>query len=79
MLVTYLNEPKVEKKNILGMSVNEYVRWLCLIEAIDHIETKASQLKIDLDKSSDWIQPIDIKKYIRERFNSLKDEVIDQL
>jgi hypothetical protein len=79
MLVTYLNETKVNKDNILGMTVNEYVRWLCLIEAIDHIETKASQLNINLDKSNSWIQPIDIKKYIRERFNSLKDEVIDQL
>lgn len=78
-MLIYARESKITKEQTLGMSVNEFIRWGCLMEAVELIEDKALQLKIDINKNSDWIKPIEIKKYIRERFNSLKDEVITQI
>lgn len=78
-MLTYSKETKITKEELMGMSVNEFVRWGCLLEAVELIEDKATQLKIDINKNSDWIKPVDLKKYIRERFNSLKDEVIVQI
>ena len=78
-MLTYTKEAKIHKEQNLGLSVNEFVRWGCLLEAIELIENKATLLKIDINKSSEWIKPVDLKKYIRERFNSLKDEMIKQM
>lgn len=78
-MLVYTKEAKIKKEQTLGMSVNEFVRWGCLLESIELIEDKANYLKIDINKNSDWIKPVDIKKYIRERFNSLKDEVMIQI
>jgi len=60
---------KSNKKHI--MSVETYTRWLCLVEAIEVINKKAKESKIDLDKSDTWIKPLALQKYINQRFPSL--------
>lgn len=59
------------------LKVNEYTRWLCLIEALDIISRKAVQFKMDLHgKDVDWVKPLAFQKYITERYESMIDEVI---
>jgi hypothetical protein len=78
-MLIYTKETKIPKEQNLGMSVDQFVRWGCLVEAVELIEDKAVSLKVDIDKNSDWIKPVNLKKYIKERFNSLKDELINQM
>jgi phage regulator Rha-like protein len=59
------------------LKIDEYTRWLCLIEALDFISRKALQFKVNLhDKDVDWVKPLAFQKYIVERFDSMKDEII---
>lgn len=59
------------------LSVSEYARWFCLIEALDIITRKAQQFKVDLqNKDADWVKPLAFQKYINERYESMVDEVI---
>ncbi len=59
------------------LKVNEYTRWLCLVEALDIISRKAAQFKMDLhNKDADWVKPLAFQKYITERYESMIDEVI---
>lgn len=57
------------------MSLEAYTRWLCLVEAIDFIDKKAIACGIDLDKTSDWIKPLDIRDYINIRFPAMLHDV----
>lgn len=57
------------KKHV--MSVETYARWLCLMEAIEFIKQNASKNNINMDKSSKWIKPLAIQKYIKERYPSM--------
>ena len=57
------------------MSVDTYTRWMCLVEAIQHINRQAEKSKINLDKDNKWIKPLSLQKYIKERFPSLKHDV----
>lgn len=56
------------------LTVDEYSRWLCLLEALEHVNKKAAQMKLDL-KDVDWVKPLSFQKYITERFDSMVDEV----
>ena len=67
------------KHGIESYKLDEYVRWLCLIEAIDHIENKADEVKANLDKDVNWVQPLAMQKYIKERFLSMKYDVVAAL
>jgi len=60
---------KSNKKFI--MSLENYTRWLCLVEAIEFINQKANDSKLDLDKTDSWIKPLAIQKYIKQRYPSL--------
>lgn len=53
--------------DIFEMTAFEQSRWLALVEAVQVIEDRAAVMKVDLDKTDDWIQPIALEKYIRER------------
>lgn len=55
------------------MSVDTYSRWLCLVEAMQHINQKAKQSKINLDNDK-WIKPIALQKYIKERFPAMNHD-----
>jgi len=60
------------------LKVEEYTRWLSLLEALDIVTRKASQFKVDLQsKDVDWIKPLAFQKYIVERYESMVDEVIN--
>jgi adenylate kinase family enzyme len=58
-----------------SMSLETYSRWLCLIEAIELVCSKAKQMKIDTANNIDWIKPLAFQKYIDERHESMVDEV----
>jgi len=53
------------------MEFDELVRWCCLIEALEVVNSKAD-VDIDSDK---WIKPLAFQKYIDERFHSMKHDL----
>jgi hypothetical protein len=57
------------------MPLVTYARWLCLIEAIELVCSKAKQMKIDTANNIDWIKPLAFQKFIEERIESMVDEV----
>lgn len=60
------------------MSEYEVSRWMCLIEAVDVIDTKARQLGVK-GQGINWVKPIAIQKYIDERTESMLFEIQDDL
>ena len=56
------------------MSVDSYARWLCLVEAMDIIDKTAEKLNVDLDKNNKWIKPLELQKYIKQRFHSMNHD-----
>jgi hypothetical protein len=61
--------------NQYSMSLEEYTRWICLMEAMQFISYTADQKKIDLSKDDKWIKPLELNKYIKARFHSLKHDI----
>jgi hypothetical protein len=55
------------------MSVDEFSRWMCLVEAFHFIETKATELK--LENTERLLKPLAIEQYITERFPSMRHDV----
>lgn len=49
------------------LTIYSAARWLALIEGLEIINTKAAQLKIDLDKDKTWVKPLALQKYIEEQ------------
>ena len=49
---------------------NEFVRWACLIEALEVVG-----IKVDGSKDDKWIKPLAFQKYIQERFHSMKHDL----
>jgi len=49
------------------MTLYTAARWLALITGIEVINTKADQLKIDLDKDRNWVKPLALQKFIEEQ------------
>lgn len=62
--------------SIHTMTIDEFTRWMCLVEAFHFIETKAGELKVDIDK---LIKPLAIETYIKERFDSMKHDVSHEI
>jgi hypothetical protein len=60
------------------MPFEMFVRWACLVEAVDHITQKCNQLGMAPDDDS-WIKPNAIEKYIDERFLSMRYNLAAQL
>ena len=52
------------------MGFNEFVRWACLIEALEVVGGK-----VDGVKDEKWIKPLAFQKYIQERFHSMKHDL----
>lgn len=50
---------------------DEYARWLCLVEAIDLVDRKASELKQDISSDDSWVKPLAFQKYIEQRFETM--------
>lgn len=59
------------KSKTYTLKKEEYARWLCLIEAIDLIERKASELKTDIISDDFWVKPLAFQKYIEQRFETM--------
>jgi len=60
---------KSNKEHVMG--VETYARWLCLVEAMEFINQKAKISKMDLDKNDNWIKPLALQKYIKQRYPSM--------
>ena len=56
------------------MEFDEFVRWACLIEAIEKVSEKLDEDNVPNDDSS-WIKPLAFEKYINERFHSMKHDL----
>ena len=56
------------------MSVDTYSRWLCLVEALQHVNIQAKKSKVDLEKTDSWIKPLAFQKYIKQRFHSMNHD-----
>lgn len=64
----------ITKKNgtVESMSVEEFSRWMCLVEAFHFIDQKAKELNIDIDK---LLKPLAIEEYVKERYSSMLHDV----
>lgn len=62
------------KDKVEEMSIETFARWMCLVEAIDCIQKKCEEEKINMEKV-DWVKPIAIQHYIDERFHSMVHDV----
>lgn len=71
-----LTSPKTKKK--YEMSEYEISRWASLIEAVDIIDRKASQMGVK-GAAVNWVKPIAIQKYIDERTESMLFEIQEDL
>lgn len=56
------------------MSLDEIVRWSCLVEAISVADVQMKMAGVDPEKF-DWVKPIAIDYYITERFHSMKHDI----
>ena len=59
--------------NTKTMEFNEFVRWACLIEALEVVGGRVEGP--DNDKNDKWIKPLAFQKYIQERFHSMKHDL----
>jgi len=74
--LTSKNQIKFTTKNKEEeMTLDEYSRWLCLLEGVELVSKKAQEININVNTSMEWIKPLAFQKYIEERFESMKDEV----
>jgi len=64
----------IQKKNGNSeeMSIDEFSRWMCLVEAFFFIEEKAKELKMDI---GDLLKPLAIDVYIKERYDSMRHDI----
>lgn len=60
------------------MSLDEIVRWNCLIEAIKVADAQMKHMGIDPEKY-DWVKPVALEKYIVERFHSMKHDIVYEI
>ena len=60
----------IERKDgsVEEMSVTEFTRWMCLVEAFHFIEEKAKELNVNPD---DLLKPLAIDAYIKERYDGM--------
>lgn len=77
MLSTSSNEIVVltTKNKTETLGLDEFTKWLCLLEAVEYIEAKATEVGVDLDESDEWIKPLALQKYVKERFVSMRHDV----
>ena len=55
-----------------SMSMTEFTRWMCLVEAFEILNNKAEDLKVDV---SNLIKPLAIDDYIKERYPAMLHDV----
>lgn len=65
---------KLKSGEIVDMNSDELARWCCLIEAIEVVDKKGSQVGMNMNTNS-WIKPIAFQKYIDERMDTMVEEI----
>lgn len=55
-----------------SMTLEEFSRWMCFVEALHFIQVKAKELKVNI---GDVMKPLAIDSYIKERFDSMLHDV----
>lgn len=73
-----MNTIDIQNTPLKTMSLDEIVRWNCLIEAIKVADIQMKQLGVDPEKY-DWVKPVAIEKYIDERFHSMKHDIVYEI
>lgn len=58
--------------SIHTMGIDEFTRWMCLMEAFHFINKKANEMNIDVKT---MLKPTAIDYYIKERFLSMKHDI----
>lgn len=53
------------------MSVYELSRWCALIDAVEVVDKKMSQLGSRAPSDKSWVKPIAIQKYVDEKFEEI--------
>lgn len=59
------------KGKVEELSVEEFVRWACLIEAVEIASEKCADLGMNPDTDDIWIKPTAYNHYINERYPSM--------
>jgi hypothetical protein len=54
------------------MGVDEFTKWMCLVEAFYFIDQKAKELKVNVDN---LVKPMMIEQYILTRFPGMRHDV----
>ena len=66
----------INTKELDNITVNgETARWSSLMLGIDHIDQRARELKMDLDKDKSWLKPLALQKYIEESTPGMVAEI----
>jgi hypothetical protein len=60
------------KKGLVKMSLNEFARWACLVEALTFIRDKAEELNIS---AVNMVKPNALEVYINERYYAMLADV----
>jgi hypothetical protein len=60
------------KKGAVEMSLSEFSRWACLVEALIFISEKAKELNIS---AKHLVKPNALEQYINERYHSVFADV----
>lgn len=70
-----MNEIVLEKRDGSQeiMSVDEFSRWMCLVEAFYFIETKAAEM--NMENPDRLLKPLAIEQYVVERYPSMRHDV----
>lgn len=64
------------KGNTYDMSLYEISRWCTMVDAVQIIDKKLSDLK--MNDNSKWVKPIAIQKYIDEKYQDNLHEMIER-
>jgi hypothetical protein len=64
--------------NVVEMILDEFVRWVCLSEGVTEVKQKCIELGMSANDDS-WVKPLAFQKYIKERFHSVRHDVISEI
>jgi hypothetical protein len=63
------------KGNTYNMDAYEMSRWCAMLEAVEVIDKKLSQLKTPA--ADNWVKPIAMQKYVDEKYQDILHDMIN--
>ncbi len=66
---------KLKNGSEKSMDLDEFTRWACLLEGVEQVTKKYSELGENMEATDDWIKPLAFQKYIDERFHSMRHDL----